>query len=156
MSRHPLSSPLPSWAAVSVDATAVANLARSLGVLRTEGGRVASVFYGKLFGKYPALRGMFPDDMRAQEAKLIDTLTMVVEHLQAPDTVRNRLGELGERHVRYGARPEHYPIVCSLLVEALGEVSGSSWSARLAAEWTQALTLVSDVMLAGARAHPAA
>src|SRR4051794_38952835 len=58
--------------------------------------------------------------------------------------------ELGARHVSYGARPEHYPIVAELLIRAMHETTGPRWSALDTTQWEKALQLVAVEMLAGA------
>jgi hemoglobin-like flavoprotein len=52
--------------------------------------------------------------------------------------------------VRYGARPEHYPVVCDELVLAMGEIAGDAWGQDLERDWRNALHLVSAAMMAGA------
>ncbi len=150
VSRHPYSSSLPSWANVPVDPTAVARLRASFNAFASDGSRLASIFYAKLFERYPGVRTLFPTDIRAQEGKLMESLKAVVEHAEADPKLIEALRALGARHVKYGAKPEHYPIVCDLLIESMADASGPAWSVRLAAEWRQALEIVSRVMLDGA------
>jgi hemoglobin-like flavoprotein len=152
ISRHPLSNPPPAWAKVPIDVAAVERLRSSFVVLAADGTRVTAIFYAKLFERYPGVRTLFATDMKAQEGKLMDSLRAVVEHIEAPEAVRAGLRELGAKHVKYGAKPEHYPIVCEILVEAMAEAAGRGWSPQLASEWTQALDIVSGVMLEGAAA----
>ncbi|MBU6414261.1 MAG: hypothetical protein KGS45_12410 [Planctomycetes bacterium] len=153
VSRHPYSSSLPSWANVPIDATAVARLRASFNAFSADGSRLASIFYAKLFERYPGVRTLFPADIRAQEVKLMDSLKAVVEHAEADPKLIEALKALGVRHVKYGAKPEHYPIVCDLLIESMADAAGPAWSVRLAAEWRRALEIVSRIMLAGAASH---
>jgi hemoglobin-like flavoprotein len=150
VTRHPFSSSLPSWANVPIDHAAAARLRASFNALAVDGTRVASIFYAKLFERYPGVRTLFPADIRAQESKLMDTLRIVVEHTQATPELLKTISDLGARHVKYGAKPEHYPIVCDLLIESMADAAGPAWSARLASEWRQALEIVSRLMLDGA------
>lgn len=150
VSRHPYSGSLPAWANVPIDATAVARLRVSFNAFAVDGSRLASIFYAKLFERYPGVRTLFPADIRAQEAKLMESLKAVVEHSEASPQLIQSLRDLGARHVKYGAKPEHYPIVCDLLIESMADAAGAAWSVRLAAEWRQALEIVSRVMLDGA------
>lgn len=93
---------------------------------------------------------MFPTDIAAQERKLLDTLVMVIEHVREPQRVTGLLQELGKRHAGYGARTEHYSIVCSILMECLAKEAGKEWSPQLDAEWSQALAIVSHIMIEAA------
>jgi hemoglobin-like flavoprotein len=58
--------------------------------------------------------------------------------------------DLGERHVGYGALPEHYPVVASVLIDTMQLLGGSDWRPEYSAAWTDALQAISDVMLRGA------
>jgi hemoglobin-like flavoprotein len=135
---------------IPVDPQASIRLGASLDLLRARGAGISEAFYARLFTRFPGIRGMFPADMTSQHTKFLDTLTTVVEMIGQPETVRARLEELGKKHAGYGARPEHYSPLCEALIESLREAAGSAWSAQLEAEWTQALQLVSEVMLRGA------
>ncbi len=92
--------------------------------------------------------------MRAQETKLMESLNAVVSNLDNGALVRSRLAELGKRHEKYGAKPEHYPIVCGLLMETMAKFAGPAWTAEIAAEWSQALQLVSEAMIGGTSMAP--
>lgn len=135
-----------------MDKAAVERLRNSYDALLAEGSRLTTIFYAKLFERYPGVRALFPADIRAQEVKLMDSLRAVVQHVEAPDGLRNELRAMGARHVKYGAKPEHYPLVCDLLLECMADTAGGRWSPQLAAEWQQALQIVTDVMLEGAAA----
>jgi len=108
------------------------------------------LFYERLFRRAPTVRPLFPADMADQRRKLVETLAFVVQHLRSPDEVLPRLRALGASHLKYGARPEHYPVVCEELVAAMGEVAGDAWDAEIERDWKNALHLVSAAMLAAA------
>lgn len=114
-------------------------------------------FYTRLFETAPSTRAIFEHvDMQTQKQSLIATLVTVREALRDLDTIVPDLEELGERHVGYGARPEHYPVVASVLVETMGEIGGSAWRPEYSAAWTDALNVIAETMLRGAaRAAPA-
>ncbi len=167
LTRHPLSGALPALLDVPIDRAVVARLRASFEVLervatdakakgpeQEAGARFAHRFYTRLFQQWPGLRLMFPTDLAAQEQKLVDSLRMVVEHLEEPEATRARLKELGQRHAGYGAKPEHYPIVCALLVEVMASTAGKAWGPELSADWTTALRLLSDAMMEGAASAP--
>ena len=107
------------------------------------------VFYERLFEAAPGVRPLFPEDISKQAMKLADTLSVVVRHIRALDTVAPALMEMGARHARYGAIPEHYPVVRDTLLGALAELSGDAWDQQTEDAWFEALTLISDTMLSG-------
>ncbi len=136
---------------IGVDPSAYQRLNASLGLLRDKGPRIVGTFYSRLFERYPGVRPMFPTDMASQQNKLLGSLVMVVEHLRDPEQVTATLQELGRKHEGYGALPEHYPIVCSLLLESMATELGTAWNDQLESEWSQALTLVSQIMIDACR-----
>lgn len=157
VTRHPLMPPSPDdhrLGKFAIDEAAVTRLTQSLDLLRSKGSAVAKTFYTLLFDRYPGVRTMFPADMASQEKKLMDSIVMVVEHVREPARVVQALKELGNRHTTYGTRPEHYPIVCSILLECMAKESGGAWTDQLEAEWKQALELVSTIMIQGAAGAP--
>lgn len=150
VTRHPLTPDNRHLHSVPVDEAAIARLEKSLEQMTGPGQDLVGVFYQTLFARHPALRPLFPPDMTAQRTKLLAALVMVIEHLRTPHQMLARLYQLGASHVGYGALPEHYPLVCAAIVQAMAETHGN-WSDDLAHEWRTALDLVSEIMLSGAR-----
>ena len=150
---HPL---LPAESAflrgAAVDEATVELLESSFRILAAAGSRLGSEFYGRLFDCAPALRPLFPSNLEEQAQKLLQSLSSVIESLRSPDAVRDRLRDLGRRHVGYGARPEHYPLVCDCLLASMRVVAGDRWTERLQLEWRNALELIARIMLQGAAA----
>lgn len=131
---------------IPLDQALIARLQVSMNEISAKGDILAAKFYEKLFTRHPALRSMFPADMKGQQAKLTSTLSWAVMNLSKPAEVKKGVAELGQRHVQYGTKPEHYPIVCKLLLETMGEVAGDQWSSSLAHDWEVALFLLSELM----------
>lgn len=153
VTRHPLLPQINSDLPVAVDAQALGRLESSLTTLRAKGPLIAHRFYVRLFELYPGVRTMFPTDIATQEKKLLDSLVTIVSMLKDPAKTIPMLRELGQRHVKYGAKPEHYPIVCGLLLESMRAEFGEEWTPQLALEWTQTLELVSHHMKAADTSH---
>jgi nitric oxide dioxygenase len=156
ITRHPLfSTPVTDQMAhIPADAELIRRLEESFQHISARGDEFTAEFYRRLFAARPDLRAMFPPDMTAQRGKLLESLRMVIAHLNSPDRVHARLDELGRSHVGYGARPEHYPVVCEILVAAMGDLLGDAWTAGLKEDWATAFRLVSSIMLEGARQAP--
>jgi hemoglobin-like flavoprotein len=76
----------------------------------------ADLFYGKLFELDPALKELFPDDMTEQKKKLMQTLAVCVNGLTDLGEIVPAVRALGQRHVAYRVRDEHYAIVGSALL----------------------------------------
>jgi hemoglobin-like flavoprotein len=115
-------------------------------------------FYARLFETAPGTRQLFERvDMETQKQSLLATLITVREALRDLDTIVPDLEDLGERHVGYGAVPEHYPVVATVLIDTMAEIGGSEWGSEYSAAWSGALQAIAEIMLRGAaRAAPAA
>jgi len=85
--------------------------------------------------------------MAAQRGKLLAMLQWIVANLEHRADLKAGLRELGERHQRYGARPEHYLVVVEVMLAAMAEVAGPAWNEPLAADWRTTLERVAAVML---------
>jgi nitric oxide dioxygenase len=150
ITRHPLYDDPRSHSPAPLDAGLVRSLETSFRGIAGRADLLAERFYARLFRRVPHLRVLFPEDLAEQRRKLVTALAFVVAHLRSPEEVLPALRALGGAHVKYGARPEHYPIVCEELVAAMGEIAGTAWDPDIERDWKNALHLVSAAMLSGA------
>jgi nitric oxide dioxygenase len=112
-------------------------------------------FYDNLFTDYPAAKPLFTHtDMAKQSNMLLTSLVFVVENLRDPGALTKALQGLGARHVKYGALPEHYPLVGSSLLKTFEQYLGSDWTPETKAAWVDAYGLITEIMLAGADYAP--
>ena len=116
----------------------------------------AVLFYDRLFEIAPQVRAMFPADMTEQRKKLMATLAAVVSGLANLESILPAASALAKRHVAYGARAEHYPVVGSALLWTLEKGLGEAWTPELAAAWTAAYGTLSGFMIAEAYGRPQA
>ena len=112
--------------------------------------QAATIFYDRLFEVAPSVRAMFPDDMTEQRKKLMATLAVVVGGLSHIEAVLPAASALAKRHVSYGAKPEHYPVVGGALLFTLENGLGDGWTPPLAAAWTAAYGTLSTYMISEA------
>src|SRR6202000_3487824 len=73
--------------------------------------QAAVLFYDRLFEVAPSVQSLFPTDMTEQRRKLMATLAFVVGGLGDLQSILPAASSLATRHVAYGAKPEHYPVV---------------------------------------------
>jgi hemoglobin-like flavoprotein len=144
--RHPLT-PSRSAPGLKPDLELAERLEKAAARCGPLSGRVATRFYERLFTRVPQVRGIFPTDMAKQTEKIGQTLEYVIAHLRSADDLTGPLKELGERHVGYGAKPEHYLIVIEEMVGAMAEVAGAAWTDEDSADWSLALRVVSERMI---------
>ena len=108
-------------------------------------------FYANLFTDYPEAKPLFAHtNMSEQGNKLLQSLILVIENLRKPDVLTNALKGLGARHVKYGALPEHYPLVGSSLLKTFEQYLGSAWTPDVKQAWVDAYGAISEIMLDGA------
>ena len=109
--------------------------------------QAAVLFYGRLFEVAPSVRAMFPDDMKEQRKKLMATLAVVVGGLSNLEAVLPAASALAKRHVSYGAKAEHYPVVGGALLWTLEKGLGDAWTPEVADAWTAAYGTLSVYMI---------
>lgn len=135
-----------------MDDELIERLQSSFNALKPQGEELVETFYAKLFSDHPEVRTMFPEEMKDQRNKLLQSLAFVVANLRKPDVMTEKLHELGAGHARFGTTAEHYPIVRDELLYAMGAVAGDLWTAQLQEDWTAAINAVAGIMLDGAAA----
>jgi len=118
--------------------------------------QAAILFYDRLFKIAPQVKPMFPADLTEQRKKLMATLAVVVTGLSNLDTVLPAASALAKRHVDYGAKPEHYPVVGAALLWTLEQGLGEAWTPELADAWTAAYGTLSGYMISEAYGRQAA
>jgi hemoglobin-like flavoprotein len=110
----------------------------------------AVLFYDRLFEIAPSVVPMFPTDMKEQRKKLMATLAVVVNGLGNLETVLPAASALAKRHVSYGAKAEHYPVVGAALLWTLEKGLGDGWTPDVASAWTAAYGTLSGYMISEA------
>jgi hemoglobin-like flavoprotein len=126
-------------------------LEASFDQIAPRGDELMDVFYKRLFAEAPSVQPLFfGTDMKRLKAMLLAALVLLRKSLRDLDSVTPALRGLGARHVRYGARPEHYPIVGGVLIASMAEIAGEAWTVEHEKAWTEAFAVVSGAMLDGA------
>jgi hemoglobin-like flavoprotein len=128
-------------------------LEESFDLVAPQGDELIRTFYENLFETAPSVQPLFTEvDMERQRQALLNMLLVLRESRDLDDIVPD-LKELGARHVEYGAKPEHYPIVGEVLIGAMAGVAGDAWKPEYTSSWQEAYQVVQDVMLSGAAAR---
>ena len=119
--------------------------------VKPNAGEFAASFYNNLFTAYPEAKPLFANtDLAEQQKKLIASLVLVVENLRNPEALSGALKGLGARHVKYGALPEHYPLVGNALLTTFEQYLGDSWTEDVKQAWVDAYGAITNIMLDGA------
>jgi hemoglobin-like flavoprotein len=112
-------------------------------------------FFLHLFSGRPELRAMFPPDMTRLRVHLAASLAVIFRNIDCLGALEEPLMQLGARHAAAGVRPEHYPIIRDAMLAAIAETASPAWGHQLSADWHEALSRVSALILAGAAAAAA-
>lgn len=127
-------------------------LETSFDLVAPRGDELMDEFYSRLFAAAPAVRPLFPTDMKRQKTMLLGALVLLRKSLRDLDGIVPKLRDLGARHVAYGARPEHYPVVGATLIGSMAALAGPAWRPEYEQAWSAAFEVVATVMLEGAAA----
>lgn len=126
-------------------------LEQSFELVKPRSDEFVASFYNNLFTDYPASKPLFAHtEMSKQQQMLKGALVMVIENLRQPDVLSKALKGLGARHVKYGALPEHYPLVGNSLIKTLSQYAGNAWTPELKDAWVGAYDAITELMLDGA------
>ncbi|MDE5456489.1 hemin receptor [Bradyrhizobium sp. CSA112] len=112
--------------------------------------QAALLFYDRLFEIAPVVKAMFPADMTEQRKKLMMMLAAVVNGLGNLESILPAASALAKRHVGYGAKAEHYPVVGAALLWTLEKGLGAAWTNEVADAWTAAYGTLSGYMISEA------
>ena len=103
-------------------------------------------FYGALFALAPGLRGMFRPDLGDQGMRFMTAIGVVVNYLDAPERLEERLQVLGKGHAALGVSRLHYDPMREALIETFRETLGATWTAEAEAAWRKAFDQLADRM----------
>ena len=112
--------------------------------------QAATLFYDRLFEIAPQVKSMFPSDMTEQRKKLITMLAAVIGGLDNLPSILPAASALAKRHVAYGAKAEHYPVVGAALLWTLEKGLGDGWTTEVADAWKAAYGTLSGFMVSEA------
>ena len=106
----------------------------------------AGLFYGRLFALDPSLRPLFKGDLDEQGRKLMYMLRVAVGRLDQLDEITPAVQKLGQRHVDYGVKEEHYATVGAALLWTLEQGLGADFTPDTRVAWTQLYTVLVKAM----------
>ena len=108
--------------------------------------QAAIMFYDRLFELAPQVKKIFPADMTEQRRKLMAMLALAVNGLANLQSVLPAASALAKRHIAYGAKPEHYPVVDAALLWTLEKGLGDAFTPETKAAWAAVYGLLASTM----------
>ncbi|MFB9627917.1 globin domain-containing protein [Nonomuraea helvata] len=115
------------------------------------GDNVPLYLFSDLFLRAPALRELFPVQMRRQRDRLMTALSYAVEHAQNLSEITPYLHQLARSHRKSGIQSEHYEQWGASLVHTMQRFSGNVWNEAVEEEWRDFLSLLTRTLAEGAR-----
>lgn len=111
----------------------------------------ARLFYDRLFEIDPTLIPMFRGDVRAQGRKLITMILFAVNGLNDMKNLEPKVRLLGKDHIRYGVRPEDYPVMGNALLWTLKAGLGHDFTPEVEQAWITVWNYLSTIAIEAAR-----
>lgn len=112
--------------------------------------RVGRLFYSNLFRLDPSTKPLFSDNLDLQGRKLTNTLSFIVDALDAPEILGPATVDLAKRHVAYRVTPAHYDAVGASLIQTLKHLLGPAFAPEDEAAWRTIYGALSADMIAAA------
>jgi hemoglobin-like flavoprotein len=117
-------------------------------------GKVATRFYADLFEKHPGVKPLFSGNMSELMDKMMCVLELVVfsfeeksqDNFKLQDSLIIPLRVLGKKHDQLGIIREHYVLTTQLLLNAIREETGASFTEDMSRSWGIALDHLAFVM----------
>ncbi|RHZ02572.1 hypothetical protein DYB26_014025, partial [Aphanomyces astaci] len=103
-------------------------------------------FYNILFQTAPSLRPIFRSNTTMQGKSLAGIINTLATVINGSDIVW-AAQELAKRHLKYGAKKDHYTAVGQNLLQTLEIVSGDKWTPEISTAYLTAYSLIYFVML---------
>lgn len=107
-------------------------------------------FYDNLFELAPEVRPLFRPTMIQQRDKLFSTLLTIVDHLDQRDAIRLDIEDLARRHVEYGTKAFHYPVVGEALLSAIAIYLGDDFTPEVRDAWRKTYFWLAGIMIEAA------
>lgn len=118
----------------------------SLTLVQPMADQIAKSFYLHLFEIAPDTKKLFTGDMERQGSMLMTSLSLAVSGLSNMEDVLPSVQALGERHISYGVKIEHYQPAMEAFLWALQHHLGDHFTPALKDAWTSAFQALIDAM----------
>jgi hemoglobin-like flavoprotein len=97
---------------------------------------LGGMLYDTLFEMAPSLKTLFSRPRPVMAMKMIEMVTMLVSFSDDEVRMTEQINWLGSKHVKYGAKPHHVPILGQMLVTVLEQAVGDEWTEEMSTAWT--------------------
>ena len=113
--------------------------------------KAAELFYGRLFETAPEVKPLFKGNMVEQGKKLMQMISIAVKGLSNLESIVPAVQAMGQRHVKYNVKEDHYAVVGASLLWTLEQGLGEAYTPETAEAWTVVYGLLSSTMIDAAK-----
>ena len=110
-------------------------------ILKEYGNAITTTFYGTMLKENPDLNNIFNQTNQAnghQPAALASSLYAYASHIDDLGALSPAVEKICQKHASLYIRPEHYDIVGTYLLRAMGEVLGEALTPDILKAWETA------------------
>ena len=118
---------------------------RSFGLASKRKKQIAQLFFDRLFELDPELRPLFNYVNTAEQGeRVLRMLALIVSTLDDIKTFDSTMKAMGQRHIGYGVKKDHYRTFGSALIWALEKSLGAEFTPAMREAWRTAITLMAS------------
>lgn len=103
---------------------------------------VGTLFYHRMFEIDPSLQSLFKGDLKQQAHMLLTSIGMAVNSLGSPNSLTEKLRDLGGRHIGYGVQPRDFDTFSAALMWTLEQSLADAWTPEVHAAWIEAFEAI--------------
>ncbi len=133
-----------------VDAKTIEIVKSTAPVLKEHSEEIGKKFYELLFKKAPDMYNIFNQTNQKrgiQQAALAYSVYAAGENIDNLDAIKPVITRITEKHRAIGIKPEQYPVVGEILLQAVKEVLGDVATDEILDAWGNAYGYISDAFI---------
>jgi len=96
---------------------------------------LGGMLYDTLIGIAPNLKQMFHRPRQVMVMKFVEMVSTLVLFADDEKNMREQVAWLGARHVKYGAKPHHVPVLSQVLLTVMEQAVGEGWNNEVETAW---------------------
>src|SRR5690606_28499159 len=119
-------------------------------ILEVHGVTITSVFYKNMFSNHPELLNIFNhvnQSQGRQQTALANMVYTAAANIDRLESLLPAVKQVANKHRGLGVKPEHYPIVGQLLLEAIKEVLGDAATDEIINAWAETYGVIAQVFI---------
>jgi nitric oxide dioxygenase len=111
---------------------------------------ITTRMYELLFERHPEVRALFDAGPGVQEKRLAEAVLAYARNIDNLDALTPAVQNIAAKHVAKGVTPDQYPVVGTILLEAMGDILGDvlgGLDPAVISAWSEAYTYLADVFI---------